>query len=129
MDNQTQADLKASGKTGPQAFNDFVTAVQTTIKNAKKSPIVWHDLVVPSAEHPNPFMMNITVAKDTIVLPWNASYAQAAVDKGHRIIHADAETFYLDCGGGAWVPRNGLSGTVKRDTWCDPFKSWDHMYS
>jgi hexosaminidase len=74
-------------------------------------------------------MANITVAEDTIVLAWNASYAAKAVRKGHRIIHADADTFYLDCGGGAWVPRNGLPSVTQRDSWCDPYKSWDHMYS
>ncbi|KAF9003461.1 hypothetical protein BDZ89DRAFT_638074 [Hymenopellis radicata] len=44
-------------------------------------------------------------------------------DKGLRIIRADADYLYLDCGGGDWM----INGEAT--SWCDPFKTWQRTYS
>jgi hexosaminidase len=80
------------------------------------------------------------LSKDTIVDIWvNSADARRVLDKGYKIIHASGDYFYLvsvtfgqvrwrlmyqDCGQGGWIGIEGGS-----NSWCDPFKSWQRMYS
>jgi len=81
------------------------------------------------------------LSKETVVDIWlNSDDAARVLEKGYKIIHAAVEYFYLvnhtltvegkrqaeqqDCGHGSWVGTNGGG-----PSWCDPFKSWQRIYS
>ncbi|KAF7767959.1 CAZyme family GH20 [Agaricus bisporus var. burnettii] len=116
MDNQTQSDLNASGKTLDEALASFVGATHEVVRGAGKTPVVWEEIVL---DH------NVPVGNDTIVMVWISSDdVKAVADKGYRFIHAASDYFYLDCGGGGWVGNN-----INGNSWCDPFKTWQKAYS
>ena len=70
----------------------------------------------------------------------DSSHNRQVADLGYRFVHASSDYFYLvsryahsqlsradcyqDCGQGEWIGENGGG-----NSWCDPFKSWAHMYS
>jgi hexosaminidase len=82
------------------------------------------------------------LSKETVVDIWlNSDDAIRVLEKGYKIIHAAVEYFYLvsishqvapreseaylkDCGHGNWIGADGGG-----PSWCDPFKSWQRMYS
>ena len=83
---------------------------------------------------------NVTLSKDTILLcvnelsfgastqrwpssAWQSPESATAIAKrGYRVIHAESDYFYLDCGQGEWI-------TQSLDvSWCDPFKTWQKAY-
>lgn len=88
---------------------------------------------------------NITLGWDTMVMVWiDSNNVRNVLDKGFRLIHAASDFFYLgeacrlhifstpstnvdqcsqDCGGGGWL------GNSIRNSWCDPFKTWQKIYS
>jgi len=116
QDAETQADLKQSGQTFEQALNSFTQHTHGVLAKNGKTPVVWEEMVL---EH------NVTLSKDTIVMVWISSDDAAAVAKaGFRIVHAPSDYFYLDCGAGEWI-----GDTVDAVSWCDPFKSWQKIYS
>lgn len=80
------------------------------------------------------------LSKETVVDIWlNSDDAVRVLEKGYKIIHAAVEYFYLvrtshhpkrevtdgqDCGHGNWIGADGGG-----PSWCDPFKSWQRIYS
>jgi hexosaminidase len=80
------------------------------------------------------------LSKETVVDIWlNSDDALRVLEKGYKIIHAAVEYFYLvstphhpkfqmidgqDCGHGNWIGADGGG-----PSWCDPFKSWQRIYS
>jgi hexosaminidase len=82
------------------------------------------------------------LSKETVVDVWlNSNDAIRVLEKGYKIIHAAVEYFYLvslphffghrqdgahlqDCGHGNWIGADGGG-----PSWCDPFKSWQRIYS
>ncbi|EKM75154.1 hypothetical protein AGABI1DRAFT_132509 [Agaricus bisporus var. burnettii JB137-S8] len=112
----TQRDLGAQGKNIEQALDSFTQVTHSVLTKAGKTPVVWEEMVL---EH-QPRLSN-----DTIVLVWiSSSHAKKVAKKGHRLIHAASDYFYLDCGGGGWMG-NHING----NSWCDPFKTWQKAYS
>jgi len=66
----------------------------------------------------------VDLANDTIAMVWISSDNVASVvQKGFRVIHAASDFLYLDCGGGEWI------GADIANSWCDPFKTWQQIYS
>jgi hexosaminidase len=59
QDNETQAELHASGMTLEQALDSFTQATHGALKQAGKTPIVWEEMVL---DH------NVTLSNDTIVM-------------------------------------------------------------
>ncbi|KAJ3997919.1 N-acetylhexosaminidase [Lentinula boryana] len=116
IDDSTQADLNATGKTLEQALDAFTQSVHGVLENSGKTPVVWEEMVLD---------FNLTLSNNTIVMVWISSADAAAVaDKGFRLVQAPSDYFYLDCGAGGWVGANP-SG----NSWCDPFKTWQYAYS
>ncbi|KIJ54483.1 glycoside hydrolase family 20 protein [Sphaerobolus stellatus SS14] len=114
-DNQTQADLKASGQTLEQALNTFTQATHGALKKAGKTPIVWEEMIL---DH------QVDLSNDTIAMVWISSQNVASVvQKGFRVIHTASDFLYLDCGAGEWI------GADIDNSWCDPFKTWQKIYS
>lgn len=55
---------------------------------------------------------------------WISSEHTAKVlEQGYRVVHAPADYFYLDCGAGGWVAGG------PETSWCEPFKTWERIYS
>ncbi|TEB39996.1 N-acetylhexosaminidase [Coprinellus micaceus] len=114
QDAQTQTDL--AGRTVDQALDTFTQVSHNALKAAGKTAVVWQEMLI---------VHNVTLAQDTAVLVWISSQDAAAVaQRGHRLIHAASDYFYLDCGGGGWVGNN-----INGNSWCDPFKTWQKAYS
>ncbi|KAI0354793.1 N-acetylhexosaminidase [Trametes cingulata] len=115
QDAQTQADLKASGRTLEQALDVFTQATHAAIRAEGKTPAVWEEMVL---DH------NVTLGNDTIVMVWISSANAAAVAaRNFRIVHGPSDYFYLDCGAGEWI------GDDVANSWCDPFKTWQESYT
>ncbi|KAF0683653.1 Aste57867_24298 [Aphanomyces stellatus] len=65
---------------------------------------------------------------DYIIQIWDATtvegeptkIAAQLAKKGFHVVLSNYDKWYLDCGGGNWLS-NGTS-------WCDPYKSWQHIY-
>ncbi|KAG7088809.1 hypothetical protein E1B28_012769 [Marasmius oreades] len=115
QDQQTQQELHSSGRTLEQAIGHWVDATHDKLRSIGKTPVVWEEMVL---EH------NITLKNDTVALVWISSqHAASIAAKNVRIVHAPADYFYLDCGGGGWL------GGDLGNSWCDPFKSWQKAYT
>ncbi|KAK0485304.1 N-acetylhexosaminidase [Armillaria luteobubalina] len=116
-DDVTQADLAARGITITQALDSFTESTHGALRMAGKTPVVWEEMLLD---------YNITtLGNDTIVMVWLSSENAAAVaEKGHKLVHAASDYFYLDCGAGEM-----LANTVDQTSWCDPFKTWQKAYS
>ncbi|KIK69927.1 glycoside hydrolase family 20 protein [Collybiopsis luxurians FD-317 M1] len=116
IDEPTQAELNATGKTLFQALDTFTQATHGVLEHSGKTPVVWEEMVLN---------FNVTLSNNTIVMVWISSTDAAAVaEKGFRLVQAPSDYFYLDCGAGGWVGANPLG-----NSWCDPFKTWQHAYT
>lgn len=115
-DPETQQALQRSGRTLEQALDVFTQSTHGVLRNAGKTPVVWEEMVLSH---------NVTLSSDTVIMVWISSQnVKAVVEKGFRVVHAASDYFYLDCGGGGWVG-NFSAG----NSWCDPFKTWQHAYT
>lgn len=115
-DEVTQASLRAKNQTINQALSNFVLKTHEAIRKSHKVPVVWEELVLDE---------KIDLPHDAAIAVWRSSAnARAVVDKGYPIIHAASDYSYLDCGLGDWLG-NSINGT----SWCDPFKTWQRIYS
>ncbi|KAF8158414.1 N-acetylhexosaminidase [Crassisporium funariophilum] len=116
QDAQTQADLKASGRTLEQALDVFTQTTHNALKSIGKTPVVWEEMAL---DH------QVTLSNETVIMVWISSQNAAAVaSKGLRIVHSPSDYFYLDCGGGGWIGSNPGG-----NSWCDPFKTWQKAYT
>ncbi|KAH8085997.1 N-acetylhexosaminidase [Cristinia sonorae] len=116
QDAETQAALNATGQTFLQALNSFTQKTHGALKKAGKTPVVWEEMVLD---------FNVTLSPETIALVWISSQnVKGVAQKGHKLVHAASDFFYLDCGGGGWVGAN-----PNGNSWCDPFKTWQKAYT
>ncbi|KAI0049438.1 glycoside hydrolase family 20 protein [Auriscalpium vulgare] len=115
-DPETQAALNATGQTVTQALNTFVNTMHDALRSRNKTPVVWEEMLLD---------YGVTLNNDTIIMVWISSQNAASVaQKGFRFIHAASDYFYLDCGAGEW-----LGNDVSGNSWCAPFKTWQHSYT
>ncbi|ORX38063.1 glycoside hydrolase superfamily [Kockovaella imperatae] len=117
-DSLTMEKLNAFNWTLDQALNNFTAISQEAIHAVNKTVVVWEEMVDAFG--------NITaIHPDTVVLVWiDSSHNREVANRGFRFVHASSDYFYLDCGQGEWIGENGGG-----NSWCDPFKTWAHMYS
>ncbi|GAA5866405.1 hypothetical protein JCM1840_001305 [Sporobolomyces johnsonii] len=108
--------LNSSSSSLDDLLGTFVAGVHETVRAEGKTPVVWEELVL---DH------GLELGQDTIVLVWvSSANIRATANLGYRIIHAASDYLYLDCGQGGWVGDN-----VEGNSWCDPFKTWQKIYS
>ncbi|KAJ7149044.1 N-acetylhexosaminidase [Mycena crocata] len=116
QDSETQASLTGSNKTFLQALDTFTQVNHAALRSVNKSAVVWEEMVLD-----NP----VTLANDTIVMVWiSSANVKSVAATGHRLVHAASDYFYLDCGHGGWV-----GDFPNGNSWCDPFKTWQHALS
>ncbi|KAI9293908.1 glycoside hydrolase [Neoconidiobolus thromboides FSU 785] len=66
----------------------------------------------------------VELPKDSLIHAWlDASDAKKIVDLGYKVISSSYKYWYLDCGRGEWI------GVGTGNSWCDPYKSWQIIYS
>ncbi|KAL7421213.1 Glucosamine-6-phosphate isomerase (Glucosamine-6-phosphate deaminase) (GNPDA) (GlcN6P deaminase) [Cryptotrichosporon argae] len=117
-DEPTASALAINGWSLDDALDDFTKRTHATLLEAGRTPVVWQEMVLDHGAMPS-------LHKNTVVEIWvNSRDARAVLDQGYRIVHAAGDYFYLDCGQGGWIVKEGGS-----DSWCDPYKAWTQMYS
>ena len=52
----------------------------------------------------------------------SSDFIASVTQKGHPVILAASDYYYLDCGAGEWV-----GGDPNANSWCDPFKAWQKV--
>ncbi|KAJ2483267.1 Glucosamine-6-phosphate isomerase (Glucosamine-6-phosphate deaminase) (GNPDA) (GlcN6P deaminase) [Coemansia sp. RSA 2131] len=96
-------------------LSDFYTQVHSAVAKQKKIGMSWEETLFHSEYAP---------PKDTLIQTWiDEQSIPKTVAKGYRSIASPASSYYLDCGHGAWL--SNFDG----NSWCDPFKSWMHVYN
>lgn len=116
-DAATNATLAAKNITLQQALAQFTQGTHKTLIEHKRSPMVWEEMVLDHGE--------LGLSNDTVVDVWiSSANTRTVADKGYRLVHASSDYFYLDCGRGEWINQDGGA-----NSWCDPYKSWQLMYS
>ncbi|ORX80469.1 hypothetical protein K493DRAFT_242670 [Basidiobolus meristosporus CBS 931.73] len=107
--------LKEHNTTLDALFADFIHKDHSYVRENKKVPVTWQGALLTQ---------NVTMEDDVIVQTWLGNAASvAAVRLGHRVIASSYEHSYLDCGHGAWI------ASSLGNSWCDPYKSWQVIYS
>ncbi|KAJ2697581.1 Glucosamine-6-phosphate isomerase (Glucosamine-6-phosphate deaminase) (GNPDA) (GlcN6P deaminase) [Coemansia spiralis] len=80
-----------------------------------KTPLTWEETV---------FDAHYVPSSKTIIQAWRShDSVVSAVGKGYRVVASTYDSYYLDCGHGAWL--SNMDG----NSWCDPFKTWMHIYN
>ncbi|CAG8778411.1 18963_t:CDS:2, partial [Racocetra fulgida] len=101
-------------------LSKFVNETHKIVRNSGKLPITWQEMIV---NHTLP------LKKDTLVQVWtNKDIIKKVVKKGYRVITGSSDYWYLDCGHGGWVGNDiyNVNNFICR---CDPFKTWQKIYS
>ncbi|CAG8650212.1 11291_t:CDS:2 [Ambispora leptoticha] len=94
----------------------FINETHQIVRNSGKLPITWQEMIV---DH------NLTLKNDTLVQVWtNKDVVKNVVSKGYRVVTGSSDFWYLDCGHGGWLGNN-----TNGNSWCDPFKTWQKIYS
>ncbi|KAF9961591.1 hypothetical protein BGZ72_002904 [Mortierella alpina] len=100
-------------------LDGFLSKQHRMLRKQGKTPIVWEEPLLNHA------LTTLSQNKDTVVQVWtSADNIKTAIQKGHRVIAGSADYWYLDCGYGDWLG----NWTLGR-SWCDPYKSWQKIYS
>ncbi|KAG0346543.1 hypothetical protein BG004_001468 [Podila humilis] len=100
-------------------LDGFIAKQHAKLRAGNKTPIVWEE---PLLNHHSETLAN---NKDVIVQVWtSAKNIKKVINQGHRVITGSADYWYLDCGFGDW-----LGNWTMGNSWCDPYKSWQKIYS
>eukprot|EP01129_Flabellula_baltica_P007709 TRINITY_DN3012_c0_g1_i1.p1 TRINITY_DN3012_c0_g1~~TRINITY_DN3012_c0_g1_i1.p1 ORF type:complete len:522 (+),score=64.93 TRINITY_DN3012_c0_g1_i1:38-1603(+) len=106
--------LKDHNVTLSQVVKSFEEKVINSILQKEgKTPIVWQSIIST---------YNVTLPSNGIVQLWLDQGFDAVLETGYKVIMSPWKEWYLDCGVGNYL--NPIT-----NSWCDPFKTWAHMYS
>ncbi|BEJ11092.1 hypothetical protein CspHIS471_0105140 [Cutaneotrichosporon sp. HIS471] len=99
------------------ALRPFTEQTHEVIREIGRTPVVWDEMAIE---------FDSGIGNDTLIQAWRGPESTAGViNKGFRVIMADYNYFYLDCGQGGWVtgnPEKAKTGNI--NSWCDPYKTW-----
>jgi hexosaminidase len=118
-DTVTSATLEEKNITLQTALAEFTTKTHQTILDSNRAPMVWEEMVLAHGK--------LDLNENTIIDLWKEAATggpSVVAAAGFRMVRADYDYLYLDCGRGGWV---GFEGGL--NSWCDPFKTWHHAYS
>ncbi|KAF9438537.1 hypothetical protein BGZ76_007068 [Entomortierella beljakovae] len=100
-------------------LNRFISRQHKMLRNEDKKPIVWEEPLL------NHNLATLRQNKDTVIQVWTSSEnIKKTIQKGYKVIAGSADYWYLDCGFGDW-----LGNWTMGNSWCDPYKSWQKIYS
>ncbi|RUS22059.1 glycoside hydrolase superfamily [Endogone sp. FLAS-F59071] len=109
--------------------SEFVTKIHATVRAAGKTPMVWEEIVLD---------FDVKVGSDTIVQVWqSAANVEKVVQKGYKVVTGTSDYWIISnlCSlhqplgiltvvtENGWLARLRIAGT------CEPFKSWQKIYS
>ncbi|KAJ9089787.1 Glucosamine-6-phosphate isomerase (Glucosamine-6-phosphate deaminase) (GNPDA) (GlcN6P deaminase) [Entomophthora muscae] len=115
-DENIQKYVKENDIDSKSLLDGFAKKMHDHAKEKKRSILVWEEMVL---NH------NVSLPKDTLVQIWNqAEKVKEIIEKGYGVVLSSVENWYLDCGRGGWIGNN-----PEGNSWCDPFKSWQRVYS
>ncbi|RHZ77478.1 hypothetical protein Glove_177g135 [Diversispora epigaea] len=104
------------GSSSETLLAKIIEEVQNTVISSNKIPMFWQETVDTH---------NLAITKDAIIQVWFGNdTVKNVIKKGYKVIVGSAEYWYLDCGHGGWVGNN-----INGNSWCDPYKTWQKMYS
>ncbi|KAI8322702.1 hypothetical protein GQ54DRAFT_246064, partial [Martensiomyces pterosporus] len=93
----------------------FYSEVHGHLQKQGKAAFSWEETL---------FHSTYTPPKDTVIQTWiDETSIPKAVARGYRSIASPSNAYYLDCGEGGWYSNSD------DDSWCDPFKTWMHIYN
>ncbi|KAF9116850.1 hypothetical protein BGX27_009731 [Mortierella sp. AM989] len=100
-------------------LNRFISRQHKMLRHGNRKPIVWEEPLL------NHNLATLRQNKDTVVQVWTSSQnIKKTIQKGYKVIAGSADYWYLDCGFGDW-----LGNWTLGNSWCDPYKSWQKIYS
>lgn len=77
--------------------------------------IMWEDVIST---------YNLTIPKDIVLQNWlGLGNVKNLISRGHKVIVSSSQYYYLDCGFGQFL----VDSTSH--SWCDPYKSWQILYT
>ena len=104
MDEGFNATLKANDWTFEDALNNFTAVTHAALYKNNKTPFVWEEMVrnLPDIRH-SPALTNqllnfnlTDLSNDTVIDVWlSPDSAKQVADKGHKMVLASYEYFYL----------------------------------
>ncbi|KAI5968030.1 HEX1 [Candida margitis] len=123
FENQTLSDV--TGK--------YLDSVLPIFNNRKGRRLIMWDDVLTSEGAVKELPLNITLQV------WHEpSHIKNLTRKGYNVIVSSADHLYLDCGYGGFLtndfrysdsPENGGFNGGKGGSWCNPYKTWQRIYS
>ncbi|KAJ1835078.1 Glucosamine-6-phosphate isomerase (Glucosamine-6-phosphate deaminase) (GNPDA) (GlcN6P deaminase) [Coemansia sp. RSA 2711] len=103
------------GETVESLLASWYAQVHAHLDSTGKSAYTWEETL---------FKSNFTPSPNTIMQVWlEHASVEKATAQGYRVVSSNYDSYYLDCGHGAWLPN------FDGNSWCDPFKSWMHVYN
>ncbi|KAJ2818594.1 Glucosamine-6-phosphate isomerase (Glucosamine-6-phosphate deaminase) (GNPDA) (GlcN6P deaminase) [Coemansia erecta] len=103
------------GSTVESLLADWYSQVHAHLDATGKNAYTWEETLFKSEFQPS---------NTTIIQAWlEHASVEKAVAQGYRVVSSSYDSYYLDCGHGAWLPN------FDGNSWCDPFKSWMHVYN
>ncbi|KAJ2388387.1 Glucosamine-6-phosphate isomerase (Glucosamine-6-phosphate deaminase) (GNPDA) (GlcN6P deaminase) [Coemansia sp. RSA 2611] len=103
------------GETVESLLASWYAQVHAHLDATGKSAYTWEETL---------FKSNFTPSPNTIMQVWlEHASVEKATAQGYRVVSSNYDSYYLDCGHGAWLPN------FDGNSWCDPFKSWMHVYN
>lgn len=101
----------------------FVDHIHDKIRAAGLTPMVWEELLL---------QWNLTLGSDVVINSWQSDQgALQIVQKGHKVLLGNYDTWYLDCGQGQWInsaPETAAAFYPYND-YCSPHHNWRLIYS
>ncbi|KAJ1736646.1 Glucosamine-6-phosphate isomerase (Glucosamine-6-phosphate deaminase) (GNPDA) (GlcN6P deaminase) [Coemansia sp. Benny D160-2] len=116
-DPDVQAYLAAHpGEDVESLLANYYAKVHDHLETTGKYAYTWEETLFHSEYVPS--------TNNTILQVWiDQESVQKALAQGYRVVSSSYDSYYLDCGHGAWLPN------FDGNSWCDPFKSWMHVYN
>ncbi|KAL1922506.1 uncharacterized protein VTP21DRAFT_10045 [Calcarisporiella thermophila] len=117
QDPKFQQYLNSTGSTVKDAMQNFTDQIVGFAKAVNKTVHVWQEVLLNKE-------LNLTVP-DVVAQGWTSSDDTIALVKlGHKVVASPGNYWYLDCGHGKHA-----AGWIESGAWCDPYKTWQRMYT
>ena len=100
-----------------QAVSDWLKMLVNFVHKNQKVPMVWEEAILQYNASSYPMIAQAWKGKNSINRLSEASDTLFIVDSSY-------DAYYLDCGRGSFIV-----GTKAGNSWCNPYKSWQHIYN
>ncbi|KAG0000080.1 hypothetical protein BGZ80_010823 [Entomortierella chlamydospora] len=106
-------DIPRTNEGFDRILDRFISRQHEMLRHGNRKPLMNHNLGT------------LRQNKDTAIQVWTSSQnIKKTIQKGYKAIAGSADYGCLDCGLGDW-----LGNWILGNSWCDPYKSWQKIYS